>query len=417
MPQYTYLARDAAGRNQSGTLAADSVRQIADQLRGRGWIVVDIRAAASRSRQWLARLQLVHLLRPRRWLPATQLDVQLGLGQLATMLRSGLTLLAALRTAAEQSRRPAMAEIWRRLADRIETGASLAGAMAEERRARRLIPPMVSQLVRIGEETGTLDAVLKRACDHIEQRGRVRTALLTSLMYPAFVLLAAVGVTAFMVFGLIPKLQSFLAGSGRRLPAVSAALLDITTWLNANRQSLLLGVLAALVAIWIAGRVPAIRAVADRAAIRTPIIGRLFRLAGTATVARALAILIDSGISLLSGLATVRDLVANRAMQDRLDAARASVVAGGSLADGLAGREFMPMLSRMTAVGETTGTLAPVLAEVADFHESQLAAAVRRFSALIEPITIAVVGGIVGFVYIAFFMALFSVVGGGGAGR
>jgi type IV pilus assembly protein PilC len=123
--------------------------------------------------------------------------------------------------------------------------------------------------------------------------------------------------------------------------------------------------------------------------------------------------LIESGVTLLASLGTVERLLGNRALGARIGAARDSVLRGGSLAAALSGgREFMPMLGRMVAVGEQSGTLVPVLGEVAKFHENQLLAAIRRMSILIEPVVILVVGGIVGFVYIAFFVALFSLAGG-----
>ena len=196
-------------------------------LRSRGWIVIDVED----SDQPTARLvQLSAWANPLSWLPATRLDVELGLQQLSTMLRSGLTLLSALRTAAEQSRRRAMAGIWRRIAERVEEGSTFADALAAH---GRLFPNMVIQLVRVGEQSGTLDVVMKRAADHLEQSRRVRTALLTSLMYPAF--RPGGGhrrPPRSCCFGLIPKLQKFLLGRGRRLPAMSQMLLDMSAWLK-----------------------------------------------------------------------------------------------------------------------------------------------------------------------------------------
>jgi type IV pilus assembly protein PilC len=407
MPEFSFEARDSSGRPQSGVLAADNVSRLAAQLRGRGWIVMEISSAGS---QTAGVGRLLAAASPMQWLPATRLDVEFGMQQLATMLRSGLTLLSALRTAAEQARRPRMARVWTLVAERIEGGSTFADALAVH---GGLFPPMVVQLVRVGEESGTLDNVMKRAAMHLERSRMVKTTLLTSLMYPAFVLLAALGVTAFMVFSLIPKLQKFLAGRGKKLPQMSQMLLDGTNWINANATSILAVMLAILVSVVIVYRLPWGRARIDHGCLRVPIIGGVLRLAGTATVARGLSILLDSGITLLSALQTVRGLLSNRAMQARLETARGAVIEGSTLADPLIkGREFTPMLGRMTAVGEATGTLGMVLEEVADFHESQLAAAVRRLSALVEPATIIVVGGIVGFVYIAFFMALLSAAGG-----
>jgi general secretion pathway protein F len=327
------------------------------------------------------------------------------------MLRSGLTLLSALRTAAEQARRRSMANIWRNIAERIEEGASFADSLAAH---SRLFPNMVVQLVNVGEQSGTLDVVMKRAASHLEQTRRVRTALLTSMMYPAFVLMAAIGVTAFMLFGLVPKLQKFLLGRGRSLPAMSQMLLDLANWLNANGVLVLLVLLMMCLIPWVLYRLPWFRSRIDRAILRLPLIAGLLRLAGTATLARGLSILLDSGIPLLSGLHVLRGLISNRAMQQRIETARENVISGGTLGEPFVqGTEFTPMLGRMMAVGEATGTLGSVMAEVADFHENQLAAAIRRFSVLIEPVIIAVVGGIVGFVYISFFLTMFAVASGG----
>lgn len=402
------MAKDRSGTMQTGVLAADSPGQLASQLRTRGWVVFHVGPPGQRR---LTLGSVASAMNLWNHLPPARLDVEMGLQQLATMLRSGLTLLSALRTAADQARRPSMARVWRQAAQRIEEGATFADALAAH---GKLFPTMSVQLVRVGEQSGTLDIVLKRAATQLERSRTVRTTLLTSMMYPAFVLLAAIGVSAFMVFSLIPKLQKFLAGRGRHLPAMSQMLLDFTSWANANGTILLASLAAAIVAVWLLCRWPRSRARIDRGLLRLPLVGGLLRMAGTATLARGLAILLESGITLLMALQTAGTLVGNRAMRRRVEAARTGVMEGGSLAEPFVqGKEFTPMLGRMMAVGESTGTLGTVLQEVADFHESQLAAMVRRLSALIEPATIVIVGGIVGFVYIAFFMALFSVASGG----
>lgn len=409
MPDFAFAARDTNGQPHSGVLSANSAGDLVTQLRGRGWVVVNVAGAEAPG---FSGARLLAALQPVQWLRPAPLDVELGCKQLGTMLRSGLTLLMALRTAAEQARRPSMGRVWRRVAERIEEGSTFAEALNAQ---GRLFPQMVVQLVRVGEASGTLDSVMSRAATQMERSRLVKTTLLTSLMYPSLVLVAAVTVTAYMVFGLIPKLQRFLAVRGRALPPMSQMLLDFSAWANAN-GTWILGVAAALLLLaLLVYRIPRARARIDRALLHVPIVGRLLRLAGTTTAARGLSVLLGSGISLLSALQTVRSLLVNRAMQARLVVARENVLGGGALADAfLKGREFMPMLGRMLAVGEATSTLGNVLDEVADFHEDQLAASVRRFSALVEPVTLLVVGGIVGFVYVAFFLALFAAAAGGG---
>jgi type IV pilus assembly protein PilC len=221
----------------------------------------------------------------------------------------------------------------------------------------------------------------------------------------------AAGVTGFLVIGVIPKLEKYLGGRGRTLPAITQNLLDAVAWLQhwAPQLGVLAG--AAGVALLLVYRWPPGRLLLDRGLLRVPVIGRVLRLAGTATLARSLSVLVESGVTLLDSLRTVAQLLGNRALATRVESARETVLGGGTLATALSGAEFMPMLPRMVAVGESAGTLATVLQEVAAFHEAQLVAAIRRMSLLIEPIVILLVGGIVGFVYIAFFVALFSLTG------
>jgi type IV pilus assembly protein PilC len=175
-----------------------------------------------------------------------------------------------------------------------------------------------------------------------------------------------------------------------------------------------IGLVSLAIALFFIYRWPPGRRVIDGILLRVPVVGGILRLSGTAVFARGLSILLESGVTLLDSLTTIEHLVANRVLSLRIAAARQAVLRGESLASTMSGgRYFLPMLGRMIAVGESAGTLAPVLTEVARFHESQLVITIRRMSVLVEPVIIVVVGGIVGFVYAAFFIAIFSLAGGG----
>ena len=325
------------------------------------------------------------------------------------MLRSGLTLLSALKTVAEQARRPRMAKVWIDIYERIEEGSSFSEAMTAH---KKLFPLYIVQLVKVGEQSGALEIVLARGADHLERSRNLHMMLINAMIYPLIVVMMAIGVAAFMMLSVIPKIQKFLTGRGRSLPAITQALMDVSTWLTVNLPYIGIGMLTTTIALIVIYRWPPGRSVIDAILLRIPIIGGVFRLAGTAIFARGMSILLESGVTLLEGLRTVEQLLTNKALSARVGAARTAVLQGGTLAEALqAGPEFLPMLSRMTAVGEATGTLDPVLAEVARFHENQLQVTIRRFSVLIEPAIIVIVGGIVGFVYISFFVAMFSLAG------
>ncbi len=400
MPTFAYAARDRSGRAQQGSLDAPTPSAVAADLRGRGWVVVQVRPAAARP--------ATETRGGGGWLPVRSSDVEVSLRQIAVMLRSGLTLLSALQTVAEQSPRKAIGRIWADVSRRIQEGAGLAEAMA----IHPQFSPLVVQLVRVGEQTGYLEAVLNRAAAGLEERRRLRGQLVSALTYPAIVFVAAIGVTIFMMISVIPRLQQFLGALGRRLPPLTQLLVDISDFVHAYWIHGAVAMIFSIGMIVALRHWPTGRLWMDRFLVRLPVIGALNRLAGTVLLARGLCTLLRSGVTLLESLRTVERLIGNRYLAGRVAGARDMVMQGGSLAAPLAAeRAFMPMLAGMVAVGESAGTLDEVLEEVARFYEEELQRAIRRLAALVEPAIILFVGGIVGFVYIAFFMALFAAAG------
>ena len=224
--------------------------------------------------------------------------------------------------------------------------------------------------------------------------------------------LMAVGVSTYLVGAVIPKIAAFLQAGGAELPPMTQVLMDISEWVNANGIAILAW-LGVAIAAWILARLNAAgREMEDILLLKLPVVGRILRLSGTALFARSMQIMTESGVPLLDSLATGARLMANSRFQRRVTAAREGVMRGQSLADALEPAvEFMPMLRRMAAVGEVSGSLPESFGETARFHETMLAIAIKRFGILMEPVMIAITGTIVGFVYVAFFMALFAMAG------
>ncbi len=404
MPTFRYMSRDASGSSHSGVVAAGSMKILTAELRSRGLLVIDLEAVggseAGDRLSW----------NPRTWLRGNRFDAELGFQQLAVMLHSGLSLLTALRTVADQARRPRAAAVWRAVAERVEHGSTFGNALAQH---PKMFPHHAVQLVSVGEATGNLDSALERAAGHLERSRQLRLTVINALAYPAIVTLMATGVALFLVGWVIPKLEKYLNARGRSLPPLTQTMLDSVAFARENLPLVAILLAAGCLGVFFVRRWPPGRLTTDRILLRLPVIGSVLKLSGTANVSRGLSVLLESGVTLLEGLRTAGGLVGNRAQAARIESTRETVLRGGTLAAGLgAGTEFLPMLPRMAAVGESAGTLPPVLDDVARFHENQLLAFIRRMSVLIEPVIIVVVGGIVGFVYIAFFLALFSLAGG-----
>ncbi|MEM9828277.1 MAG: type II secretion system F family protein [Planctomycetota bacterium] len=406
MPVFSYIARDESGNVQRGNEQSDAPATLSAALRARGLRLVKYEEQTSRLSpgEWFSTY-----FNPFQYIPPRGVDIELMLSQLAVMLRSGVTLIQALRTCEHQARFAPMRRMTRRINEAVQDGESLADAFAAEKR----IPKIAVQMTRVGELTGNLDVVLDKSSRTLANRRRNLSQTITALAYPAFVTVAAIGVAIYMVVVVIPEIKKALDAMGRRLPAMTQALVDTSDWIQTNGATTLVLFLGAILAcvsfyLW-----PPSRYQIDRFALRVPLIGHVLRLGGTVTFASSLQSMLASGITVVEALRTVENLHYNRFLASRVATAREAVIAGDGLAPSLAARHaYTPMLSSMMAVAEDTGQMEEVLQRVTDFHDEQLQMAIKRLSLLVEPLVVIFVGGIVGFVYMSFFLALFATSGG-----
>ncbi len=395
MPEYQYRARDTQGVAHAGTIQAPTKSLAASQLKDRGWIVLAVEAAASSTR--VPELRLLDRMRPR------SLSVELSLQQLAMMIRSGMTLLAAIDALVQQTPQRSLANVWQRIGLAIQRGKSFSQAL----RQQDCFPEFVSRLVEVGERTGNLDAVLVRGTTTMKARRNTRDAVISATIYPALVIVLAIAVTIYMVVYLIPRLETYLQSLGKQMPPMTQGLINASYWFRDHW-------LAVIVILFFVG----LAAIAtyctregrlwfDRNLLKLPVLGQLVRLSQTSTFARSLSMMLKSGITLTDGLGTVEQILGNRYLRSTVHAAREKVIRGQNLVDALHQRQaFTPMLGQMVAVGSQSGELGSVLDEVAELHEAQFQSLVRRINALLTPALTLLIGGIVGYVYIAFFMAL-----------
>ncbi len=400
--RFRVRVRDAAGITRTDLRDAESRDALTVRLRTEHLLVLEIKEVRESD-------DLPGAWHPTWLKPMTSFDVEMGLRQLASMLRSGVTLVNALATVEDQSLSPRARRTWRRVRESILHGRSFAESLALE---PRHFDEIVVRLGEVGERSGELEHAVTRAANQLEARRNLRSSVVNALVYPVVAVVMAVGVSAYLVMSVIPKVAEFLVSGGAQLPAITQLLVDVSAWINANGLTIL-SALAGIVVAWIAvGLHEGGRELEDTFLLRLPITGRILRLAGTALFARSMQMMTESGITLLDALATATRLMANRRFRRRVRNAHDGVMKGRSLAESLRPAvEFTPMLRRMAAVGEVTGTLPEIFGETAHFHEMLLSLAVKRFGMLIEPVTICITGGIVGFVYVAFFMALFAMAG------
>lgn len=398
MPSFEFVARTRTGETVRGRREAASDATLLSTLRSEGLITLRVDAAARTAPH-----------RPRWWTrePTAQ-EVELEVRQLAFLVKSGVTLLHALQICCEQSPRPRVVRVLRAVADDIRDGSTLTDAL----RRQRAFDAITCSLVDVGERGGHLDVVLERAADLLARKRQLRTQVTTALIYPSLVLLLAIATVAYMMVGVVPKLTQFLKSLGRQLPPSTQLLVDVSTFVRAHYLDGLVVLALLAIALYCAWRTRIGRRAIDHALVRTPIVGTTVRLAAVASFAYTMGLLVRSGVRITSALSVVQPLLPLRLYTDRVDRARRAVVGGSGLAESLANeRAFEPLVTGMVAVGESSGRLDDVFDHLADFHDARLRDLVRRLGTILEPVILVVIGGIVGFVYLSLFAALYSFAG------
>ncbi len=326
--------------------------------------------------------------------------------QLATLVKAGMPLLRALRTVSDQLDPGPLRDVFAMIASDVESGVKLSEALSTH---PRWFPPYFVNMVRAGELGGLLDDILKRLAELQERQARLRDRVRSALMYPAFVMFAAVGILGVLMAFVVPTFLGMFTELGSALPWPTQLLVRTTQIVRHWWWVVLLGMGGGGALIRLALRQPAGRRLADRVALHLPVVGSLVERILIARFARTFGTLISSGVPILSALETVRATVTNSVIDDALSDVEHSLKVGESLARPMElSGVFPPLVTRMVALGEETGQLDHMLMQVADSYEEEVEVQLAGLTQLLEPMLIVFVGGVVGFIVIAMFLPLMS---------
>jgi type IV pilus assembly protein PilC len=399
MINYSYLARNRTGRVVRGELSTPSPMELRSRLQQMELQLISFDSNTNKY------FDVFRELSPRGWLPIRSCDIELALQQLSMMLRSGLKLLEALKALQMQCQHLKLCRVIDSIQQDVSKGDSLSTSLARH----SVIPQIVVQLVGVGEQTGNLAHVLEKAKEYVSQRRKMTTEVRVALAYPAVVTFAALSIAVYLITAVIPELQKFLNAMGRKLPAMTQSLVDLAQWFELNGVALLVTSSISLASIavvlyWRPGRYWV-----DKYVLRAPIIGGVLRLSATASLANSLAMMTQSGIRLVDAVKISTQMQKNSYLAHLLDGAYESIMRGHALSPALTTKDgFTPILASMIEVAERAGQLDQTLAEVAGYCDSELKTKIKRLGQMVEPTVIVLAGGIVGYVYVAFFMALMS---------
>ncbi|WP_376689865.1 type II secretion system inner membrane protein GspF [Wenzhouxiangella sp. EGI_FJ10409] len=394
MQAYEYQALTDTGATARGVLQADSARAARSQLRERGLIPLEVQGVEESQR------------RAGAGLGGQGRERALLLRQMSTLLAAGLPLEEVLSVLVEQADQSRSRRQLGAIRARVMEGQSLSAGMAEQ---PRLFPSLYSASVAAGERAGALDGVLDRLATFAEQREEMRRSLSLALVYPVVLTLVAIAVVWGLIGFVVPRVVGVFEQASRDLPLLTRSLLGLSDFIAGWGWLVLLALLAAGAAAFIALRQPRLRIRFDAWLLRVPVLGRLARSRETATLTRTLAILVASAVPLVDALRVAGEVVGNRRIRADVAAAGAQVREGVSLTQALGQYDWLPpMARRLLAGGERSGELAPMLEQAARLQERELQAASQLLLAVLQPMLILAVGLVVLYIVLAIMLPIMS---------
>lgn len=401
MSGYKYEALAPDGKVRRGVLESDSPRQARARLREQGLLPVEVDAIAQHEAEGSpATARRVR----RRRLGAAALALLTR--QLATLLGAGLTIEQALNALIDQAERDAERQILAAVRGDVLAGQPLARALGRHPAA---FPEVYVTLVDAGERSGRLADVLARLADYTEEREQLRGKVGLAFVYPLLVTIVAVTVVTGLLVYVVPQVVQVFQNSNQQLPFLTRALIGLSHFLRVYGGFVVIALVAAVVAGRAALAVPRLRALWHARLLRLPVVGALVRGLNTARLAATLAILVGSRVPLLASLRAGAGVVSNLPMKHALEDAAARVQEGASLSRSLgASRLFPPLMVHMIASGESSGRLGEMLERTATQSTRELERRIAAFVALLEPLLIIAMGGIVLAIVLAILLPIFE---------
>ncbi len=394
MPTFVYKIVNNQGKRIKGSLEAESKEVLVETLQKQGFIVLTVKEASSKA--------LRHsLLRPK----IKTKELLILFSQLAAMLEAGIPLITALQGLNEEIENKRLKGILSSIIQEISQGASFAEALAK----MQIFDPLVVTLVKTGETSGQLDISLNQLVSYLEEINTLKQQIKSALTYPIFLILFATMAILFLLTKIVPIFAKIYARFKFSLPLPTRILLGISHAIGQNILFILGGILALISLFLGLKRNKDFQIQLDALKLRLPLVGPLIKKTALARFATSFAILIKSGVPLVSTLRLVRNVVQNKIIELGLDEVIISVEKGDSLAEALKKTRLFPgLVIQMTATGEKTGMLDAMLEKVARFYEEQVKLSTRNLTTMLEPIMIIFLGGIIGFILLSVFLPIFK---------
>lgn len=401
MSRFIYQARDGQGELATGVVNAASMEEASQQLRGEGKYIVKISPAKDID----VENQPADLVRISG--RVKRKDVIFFTTQMAVMIETGVPLSDALECVAEQTTDPTFRAILRDVSLQVQAGGEFSTAL---RKYPKVFPPVMTALLRASEMSGTMAIMLERISAYMAKEAATIRQAKGAMMYPVFMMFMAIGVTIFLLGFVLPKFATIYESREATLPSPTRILMAISGALTGYWPYWIGGIVTIVAAIVIAGRTVAGRRFFDWLKLSLPLVGRLYNQLYITRACRTMGTMVTAGVSMLDMIGIIQKVTDNAFYNDLWNEVDERLRQGSQLSEPLFASPLIPRsIAQMIYSGEKSGQLGKVLNRVAEFTEAEFDQTVKTVTGMIEPIMVAVMGSLIGFVAISLLLPIFSV--------
>jgi type IV pilus assembly protein PilC len=326
--------------------------------------------------------------------------------QLSVLIDAELPLMQSLNILSEQTKNKYFKRVINTVREDVEAGSTLNQA---KRKFPKAFDDLYCNLIASGEQSGSLDIMLRRLAEFIEKVVKLRSKVKQALIYPIAIVSFAVCVTIFLLWKVIPVFATIFTELGVELPLLTSIIINLSRFVSKYIIFIVLGIIALVVGFRYLRKTQQGRWVTDRWILRIPLFGELMRKVSISRVTRTLSTLVSGGVPMLESLRITSSTAGNMILEKGVMDARRMVAEGKSLTESFTETGLFPfMLTQMVSVGEATGTLDEMLTKLADFYDDEVDASVSALLSVMEPVLLICVGGLVGSLIISMYLPIFS---------
>ena len=404
MPKYAYKATNKEGKDKFGVLESESQALAVQDIRNMGLFPTHIREARKsdekRARKKKGGLNEIYF-GGLKWK-----EIVIMTRQLSTLIDAGLPLLRSLNILVAQQKPSKLRDILRDITADVQSGSTFSEGLAKHPKA---FDRLYVNMVKAGEVGGMLETVLSRLATFMEKRMALIRKVRGAMVYPIFVITAAICIVTFLLIRVIPVFADIFEEFGSGLPKPTQFLVDVSGFMQFQWWKILLYFSSTIIFIKLVRKIPIIQRLLDRVVLKIPKVGDLVTKVAVARFARTLGTLLTSGVPILQALKITKDTISNSVIQNAIQSVHDRIKEGDTIAVPLDESKVFPaMVVNMIDVGEETGSLDTMLTKVADIYDNEVEITVDALLSLMEPAIILILGGIIGFIVIALYLPIFT---------